>query len=161
MLWKADLLRPMAKARSAVSAERTGLGGVDKPLSTNARRRASIMAMNLRPILVVILSSAAIVCPMLCANSPSSHDSSHGPCSPADSDDSSGHDRTCDNSCFCSSATTQQNSPRSLIENGFTFAAFIDAAACQSSSLPEPAPCLLAKILRPASAVERALPLLI
>ncbi len=165
--------RTLAKAVLAQAPVQCGHGDVgrfcrsdrprsaDRPLSTNAGRAASIMAMCLRLILVTALSLAALVCPVLCADAPTSHDSSHGPCSTGDSDESSGHDRACDNSCFCSSATTQQNSLRSLLETGFTLAAFIDAVACQSSSPPEAAPFLLAKVLQPASGVERALPLLI
>lgn len=128
----------------------------DNPLSTNALRAASIMTMYLRLILVTTLSLAAIACPMLCADSSAPHDSHSAPCSP------DGHNRPCDNSCFCSSATPQQSPWRSMQETNSTSAAFVNNTPLVHESLPNVTSIRpLLAVIQLGSAAEQPLPLLI
>lgn len=135
---------------------RSGLWSAGNPLSTNTRRAASIMRMYLRLILVSSLSLAAIACPVLCADSSAPHGSHNTPCSP------DGHNRPCDNSCFCSSAATQQSSWRLVLETGFTFAPIATNVCSPIAPVPDGASILpLLVIIQLGSSAGPSLPLLI
>lgn len=112
--------------------------------------------MFLRLALVVVLGSAALLCPVLCVEGAVPHDASDSHSLPNE------HESPCNNSCFCSTAATGQSASRTSLAAGTSIVCVTNADAAPLDPMPEfTSSAWLTVRAQPDSLADRSLPLLI